>query len=61
MTFTTPLALLLLLTVPVVIYIGLPRVRFRRGRDLASLILRVLILIAADLRAGGDADRARRR
>ncbi len=44
MTFTTPLALLLLLTIPVVIYVGLPRVRFRRGRDIASLILRTLML-----------------
>ncbi len=43
MTFTTPLALLLLLLVPMVIYIGWPRVRYRRGRDVASLILRVAI------------------
>ena len=39
------------------IYLGLPRVQFRRGRDLASLILRLAIFGAADLRAGGDADR----
>src|SRR5579871_5078311 len=44
MTFTTPLALLLLLFLPIVILIGWPRVRYRRGRDAASLILRVLIL-----------------
>src|SRR3990172_917903 len=44
MTFMTPLALLLLLTVPLVVYLGFPRVKFRRGRDLASLFLRVLIL-----------------
>src|SRR5664279_2358653 len=45
MTFTTPLALLLLLTIPVVIYVGFPRVRFRRGRDVAGLILRLAILL----------------
>src|SRR3954463_6315378 len=44
MTFTTPLALLLLLTLTLFIYLGFPRVRFRRGRDLASLVLRVLIV-----------------
>ncbi len=44
MTFTTPLALLLFLIAPVVIYVGIPRVKFRRGRDLASLILRLAIL-----------------
>jgi uncharacterized membrane protein len=44
MTFTTPLALLLLLALIPVIYLGFPRVRFRRGRDIASLILRVLII-----------------
>ncbi|HVU13948.1 MAG TPA: VWA domain-containing protein [Phototrophicaceae bacterium] len=43
MTFTTPLALLLLLLVPIVVYIGWPRVRYRRGRDIASLILRAAI------------------
>lgn len=45
MTFTAPVALLLLLTLPFVIYMGLPRVAFRRGRDIASLVLRVLILL----------------
>ncbi len=44
MTFSTPLALILLLLLPVVIYVGLPRVKFRRGRDVASLLLRLAIL-----------------
>lgn len=62
MTFTTPLALLLLLTLPVVIYVGLPRVRFRRGRDIASIILRVtlltlLIFALAGTQIVGAADR----
>ena len=34
----------LLLLLPLVIYIGLPRVKFRRGRDVASLLLRITIL-----------------
>jgi uncharacterized membrane protein len=44
MTFTTPLALLLFLLLIPVITLGLPRVKFRRGRDLASLLLRLVIL-----------------
>ena len=44
MTFTAPLALLLLLTIPIAVYVGFPRVKFRRGRDIASLILRALLL-----------------
>lgn len=43
MTFTTPLALLLFLLLIPVITLGLPRVRFRRGRDIASLLLRLVI------------------
>jgi uncharacterized membrane protein len=45
MTFTAPLALLLLLTIPFIIYLGFPRVAFRRGRDLSSLILRLILLL----------------
>ena len=44
MTFTTPLALLLLLLLPVIAYIGWPRLAFRRRRDAASLVLRLLIV-----------------
>lgn len=45
MTFTTPPALLLLLLLPVLAYIGWPRVRFRRRRDAVSLALRLLIVV----------------
>lgn len=45
MTFTTPLALLLLISLPVILALGWPRVRHRRARDTASLILRMLILL----------------
>src|SRR5215213_4298195 len=44
MTFTTPLALLLFLLLFPVITLGLPHVKFRRGRDIASLLLRLVIL-----------------
>ncbi|GAB4513220.1 MAG: VWA domain-containing protein [Anaerolineae bacterium] len=44
MTLTTPLALVLLIALPLVIYIGWPRNRFRRVRDIGSLLLRVLII-----------------
>jgi len=53
MSLITPLALLLLLLIPLVIYIGWPRVAFRRRRDLASLILRVLILLLLTLALAG--------
>ncbi len=53
MTFTTPLALLLLLVLPVVIYVGLPRVKFRRGRDVASLFLRMAIITLVILALAG--------
>ncbi len=45
MTMTTPLALLLLLLIIPVAYIGWPRQRFRRVRDGFSLLLRVVILL----------------
>ena len=53
MTFTAPLALLLLLFLPFVIYLGLPRVPFRRGRDLTSLFLRALLLLLLVLALAG--------
>ncbi|MDX2076601.1 MAG: VWA domain-containing protein, partial [bacterium] len=44
MIFTTPSALLLLLIIlPVVGYLGFPRNRFRRVRDISSLALRVIL------------------
>jgi uncharacterized membrane protein len=45
MNFTYPLALILLLALPVVIYLGWPRLRYRRARDTTSLILRVVIVL----------------
>jgi len=45
MSFSTPLALLLLVCIPVVLYLGWPRQRFRRSRDTASLILRTAIML----------------
>ncbi len=53
MTFTAPLALLLLFTLPVVWFWGRPRIAYRRGRDLASLILRTLILLCLILALAG--------
>lgn len=45
MTLTTPLALVLLLVIPVILYIGWPRNRFRRRRDITSLALRITIVL----------------
>ncbi|HRF93860.1 MAG TPA: hypothetical protein PLZ51_01635, partial [Aggregatilineales bacterium] len=46
MIFTTPSALLLLLIIlPVVGYLGFPRNRFRRVRDISSLALRVILFL----------------
>ncbi len=53
MTFTAPLAFLLLVTLPIVIFIGWPRTKFRRGRDLTSLLLRVAILSLVILALAG--------
>jgi len=53
MTFSLPLALILLLVIPPVIYLGRPRVPFRRGRDITSLILRVVILLLVILALAG--------
>ncbi len=53
MTFSAPLALLLLLIIPAIVYVGRPRVAFRRGRDIASLIIRTLILLLLILALAG--------
>jgi uncharacterized membrane protein len=59
MTFTTPLALLLLLTLIPIIYLGVPRAAYRRGRDLASLCLRAaLIALLVLALAGAQISRA---
>lgn len=49
MTLLNPAALLFLCVLPLVAYIGWPRNRFRRLRDSASLLLRMLILLLAVL------------
>ncbi len=53
MSFTTPLALVLLLVIPLVMYIGWPRYAYRRRRDIASLVLRVLIVLLVTLALAG--------
>ncbi|MFN8371574.1 MAG: VWA domain-containing protein [Anaerolineae bacterium] len=53
MSFTTPLALVLLLCIPFVLYVGWPRQRFRRTRDSLSLVLRTTIIILLVLSLAG--------
>jgi uncharacterized membrane protein len=53
MSFATPLALVLLICIPLVVYLGWPRQRYRRTRDIISLILRVLILLLLVLSLAG--------
>ncbi|MBC8098175.1 MAG: VWA domain-containing protein, partial [Armatimonadetes bacterium] len=54
MTLTTPIALALLLVVlPVIVYLGYPRQRFRRTRDSLSLVLRVVIMTLLVLALAG--------
>lgn len=53
MTFTTPVALVLLLIIPLLLYIGWPRNRFRRTRDSVSLTLRTLIVTLLILALAG--------
>ena len=64
MSFTTPLALLLLLAIPFIVWLGWPRGagsprRFGRWRDWISLALRLLMAMhgidAAPGSAGGPA------
>src|SRR5262245_11648052 len=44
MTFTNPAGLILLVAIPLAMYLGWPRFRYRRWRDTASLLLRVVII-----------------
>ncbi len=53
MTFTTPLALVLLLFIPLILYWGWPRLAYRRARDISSLILRSLITLLLVLALAG--------
>lgn len=45
MSFSSPLALLLLLLIPVVIWLGYPQQRFRRRRDIISIAVRSLMVL----------------
>ncbi len=53
MTFTTPIALVLLLLLPAIAALGWPRLAFRRRREAASLILRLLIVLLIVLGLAG--------
>lgn len=53
MSFTTPLALILLVALPIVWYIGFPRQRYRRRRDISSLVIRTLIILLLVLALSG--------
>lgn len=53
MIFTTPLAFVLLLSIPLILYIGWPRQRFRRTRDIISLVLRISIVTLLILALAG--------
>ncbi|MBZ0300784.1 MAG: VWA domain-containing protein [Anaerolineae bacterium] len=53
MSFTYPLALVLLLAIPLVIYLGWPRQRFRRVRDSISVALRVVLMALLVLALAG--------
>ncbi|NUM48221.1 MAG: VWA domain-containing protein [Anaerolineales bacterium] len=53
MHFTTPLALLLLLTLPIFAYLGWPTRGYGRGREITSLLLRLLIVLSLILALAG--------
>jgi len=53
MSFTTPLGLILLVALPVIWYIGFPRQRYRRRRDITSLLIRTVIVVLLVLALSG--------
>lgn len=53
MSFTTPIALVLLIVLPAIVYIGWPRHAFRRRRDIFSLLLRSAIVLLLVLGLAG--------
>src|SRR5438105_15525499 len=53
MSFSNPLALVLLLAVPYFAWLGWPRIAYRRPRDSASLLLRLAIVILLVLALAG--------
>ena len=53
MSFANPAGLLLLALIPVVLYIGWPRHRYRRTRDITGAVLRVVIVALLVLALSG--------
>ena len=53
LSFANPAALLLLLTLPYFIWLGRPRVAYRRQRDWMSLALRLAIVLCLVLALAG--------
>src|SRR5215212_5853408 len=53
MTFSNPIALVLLVVVPYFLWLGWPRVAYRRRRDTISLALRLLIVLMLILGLSG--------
>lgn len=53
MSFSTPLALLLLLLIPAVIWLGYPQQRFRRRRDIISIAIRTAMIALLVLALAG--------
>src|SRR5258708_511564 len=53
MKFATPIALLLLLVIPYFVWLGWPRLRYRRQRDTTSLAIRVVIVVLLVLALAG--------
>ncbi|NDJ54221.1 MAG: VWA domain-containing protein, partial [Chloroflexi bacterium] len=53
MSFSTPIALLLLLTLPYFLWLGRPQGNWARGRRITALVLRALIVILLSLALAG--------
>lgn len=53
MTFSNPLALVLLVLLPYFVWLGRPRVAYRRRRDIASLAARLVIVLCLILALAG--------
>ncbi len=53
MSFTTPIALILLLLVPYFLWLGRPRASFGRQRSITTLVLRTLIIVSLILSIAG--------
>ncbi len=53
MTFSNPIALLLLVVIPYFVWLGWPRVAYRRRRDITSLAIRLVIVVMMILGLAG--------